>query len=114
MACPLVKGTGSLVLLSLCYLVLRRLLQLAALWVRSDQFKEFEIVVLRHELLVLRRRRKRPPLPAADRLFLTAASRRLPLRQLALVPGDTGNVASQASPFCSETLDVTSVGWTSH
>jgi hypothetical protein len=57
------------VLLSLCYLVLRRLIQLAALRVRSDQFKELEIVVLRHELAVLRRRTKRPPFTVADRLF---------------------------------------------
>ena len=41
--------------LSLCYLVLRRLLELAALRFRSSEFKELEIVVLRHELAVLRR-----------------------------------------------------------
>jgi hypothetical protein len=34
---------------SLCYLVLRRVLQLAALRFRSEEFKELEIVVLRHE-----------------------------------------------------------------
>jgi len=39
---------------SLCYLVLQRLLQLAALRFRSDEFKELEIVVLRHELAVSR------------------------------------------------------------
>jgi hypothetical protein len=44
---------------SLCHLVLRRLLQLAALRLRSDEFKELEIVVLRHELAVLRRHRSR-------------------------------------------------------
>jgi hypothetical protein len=47
---------------SLCYLVLRRLLQLAALRFRSDEFKELEIVVLRHELAVLRRQLARPEL----------------------------------------------------
>ena len=35
---------------SLCYLALRRVLQLAALRFRSTEFKELEIVVLRHEL----------------------------------------------------------------
>jgi len=44
---------------SLCYLVLRRLLQLAALRFRSDEFKELEIVVLRHELAVLDERSRR-------------------------------------------------------
>jgi putative transposase len=63
---------------SLCYLVLRRLLQLAALRFRSDEFKELEIVVLRHELAVLRRQRARPELSASDRVFLAAASRLLP------------------------------------
>jgi transposase InsO family protein len=66
---------GGFVLVSFCYLVLRRLLQLAALRVRSNDFKELEIVVLRHELAILRRQRKRPILTAVDRLFLTAASR---------------------------------------
>jgi transposase InsO family protein len=58
-----------------CYLVLRGLLQLAALRVRSNDFKELEIVVLRHELAILRRQRKRPVLTTVDRLFLAAASR---------------------------------------
>ncbi len=47
---------------SLCYLVLRRVLQLAALRFRSEEFKELEIVVLRHELAVLRRQVARPEL----------------------------------------------------
>ena len=63
---------------SLCYLVLRRLLQLAALRLRSEEFKELEIVVLRHELTVLRRQAARPKLRPADRVFLAAASRLLP------------------------------------
>jgi hypothetical protein len=63
---------------SLCYVVLGRLLQLAALRLRSEEFKELEIVVLRHELAVLRRQAGRPELKPADRVFLAAASRLLP------------------------------------
>ena len=63
---------------SLCYVVLRRVLQLAALRLRSDDFKKLEIVVLRHELAVLRRQAGRPQLRPADRVFLAAASRLLP------------------------------------
>jgi len=63
---------------SFCYLVLARLLQLAALRFRSQEFKELEIVVLRHELAVLRRQTGRPELKPADRVFLAAASRLLP------------------------------------
>ena len=40
--------------------------------------KELEIVVLRHELAILRRHARRPPITARDRLFLAAASRPLP------------------------------------
>jgi putative transposase len=65
------------VFLSLC-LVLRRVLGLAAMRVRSNDFKDLEIVVLRHELAILRRRTRRLALTWTDRLFLAAASRLLP------------------------------------
>jgi putative transposase len=63
---------------SFCYVVIRGVLQLAALRFRSEDFKELEIVVLRHELAVLRRQAGRPELKPADRVFLAAASRLLP------------------------------------
>src|SRR6266508_3404906 len=56
--------------------MVQRLLQLAALRFRSDEFKELEIVVLRHELAVLRRQLAQPEPP--DRVSLAAASRLLP------------------------------------
>jgi putative transposase len=63
---------------SLCYFLVRCVLQLVFLGPRSQDFKELEIVVLRHELSVLRRQTRRPQLTTADRVFLTAASRLLP------------------------------------
>ena len=63
---------------SLCYVMLRWLLQLVALRMRSHEWKELEIVVLRHELAILRRQTRRPPITALDRIFLAAASRLLP------------------------------------
>jgi putative transposase len=63
---------------SFCYLVLRCLFQLVSLRPRSGDFKELEIVVLRHELSVLRRQAGRPQLTTTDRVFLSAASRLLP------------------------------------
>jgi putative transposase len=57
---------------------LRYLLQLALLRRRSKEFKELEIVVLRHEVSVLRRQVTRPQLEPSDRLLLTAASQLLP------------------------------------
>jgi putative transposase len=66
------------VFLSLGYVALQRVLQLLVLRFRSNDVKDLEIVVLRHELAVFQRRIRRPPLTSADRAFLAAASRMLP------------------------------------
>jgi putative transposase len=66
------------VFLSVVYVVFLRILQLVLLLFRSAESKDLEIVVLRHELVVLRRHVRRPTFRAADRLFLAAASRSLP------------------------------------
>ena len=61
--------------LSLCYTALQWILQLAVLRGRSNEFKDLEIIVLRHELAILRRRTRRPAMAWTDRLCLAAASR---------------------------------------
>jgi putative transposase len=66
------------VALSFLYWALRRLLELLALLVRSEHSKEIEILVLRHQLHVLRRDVARPRLRPADRALLAAFSRALP------------------------------------
>jgi putative transposase len=68
------------VLWSLAYLVVRRLFELLVLCCRSSGSKELEILVLRHELSILRRQPRRSQLREADRLFLAALSRALPRR----------------------------------
>ena len=66
---------------SLLYILTRRMLELVALRFRSRRSKDLEIVVLRHELAILRRQVARPELSDADRVFLAAASRVLPRRR---------------------------------
>ena len=65
----------------LLYILTRRLLTLVAVAFRSDRSTDLEIVVLRHELAILRRQVTRPELSDADRIFLAAASRLLPRRR---------------------------------
>ena len=65
-------------LLSLCYVLVRRVLQVAVWRRRSEAVQALEVVVLRHELAILRRQTKRPTLTMVDRLFLAASSRLLP------------------------------------
>jgi Homeodomain-like domain len=67
-----------LMLPKLAYLTLCRSIQLLALLGRGDASKDLEILVLRHQLSVLRRQVPRPRLEPADRALLAAVSRVLP------------------------------------
>jgi putative transposase len=69
------------VLPRLAYLTLCRSIQLLALLARGDAAKDLEILVLRHQLTVLRRQLPRPRLDPADRALLAAISRPLPRAQ---------------------------------
>ncbi len=67
-------------LVSFVYVVACRLFALVVLLARSDRSKELELLVLRHELSILRRQARRPQLTEGDRLILAALSRLLPRR----------------------------------
>ncbi|GAA0408119.1 hypothetical protein Acor_82300 [Acrocarpospora corrugata] len=60
------------------YLILGRVFQLLFLLGRGDRAKAAEIVVLRHQVAVLRRQVNRPDLQPVDRVVLAALSRLLP------------------------------------
>jgi putative transposase len=66
------------VLPRLAYLTLCRSIQLLARLARGDTAKDFEILVLRDQLTVLRRQVPRPRLEPTDRALLAAISRVLP------------------------------------
>jgi len=65
------------VLFALVYLLVRRAVRLAA-GSASELRNDVEIVVLRHQLAVLKRQVGRPRLRRRDRLFMAALSRVLP------------------------------------
>jgi len=63
---------------SLLYLLLRQVLQMLTHLARDGGAKDVELLVLRHQVAVLRRQVHRPDLEPADRVVLAALSRLLP------------------------------------
>ena len=77
---PLLAGAGRMagMVFSFLYLAFRALLGALVRSRRGLDLKEIELLVLRHELEVLRRQVARPKLRAADRALLAAAACHLP------------------------------------
>ena len=70
----------AIVSLRLLYLLFLQVLRLVLLLGRPPSTKDIELLVLRHEVAVLRRTNPRPRLDWADRAVLAALSRGLPTR----------------------------------
>jgi putative transposase len=64
--------------LRLLYLLLRQVMGWLALLARSSAARDVELLMLRHEVAVLRRQVARPPLDWAERAVLAGLARLLP------------------------------------
>ena len=71
-------GMISAVSLRLLYLIFQHALGLLLLMSRASSTKDVELLVLRHEVAVLRRTTSRPRMDWADRAVFAALVRRLP------------------------------------
>ncbi len=75
-----------------------RVFELAVLVARSERSKELEILVLRHELSILRRQVTRPQLTPRDRLVLSALSCVLPRVGYVNPSGGSKRLGAESQP----------------
>jgi hypothetical protein len=90
------------VLFRLAYLLMIQLFGWLALLARSNTSKDVEILILRHEVAVLRRRVTRPKPDWADRAVIAAAAQ----APAAAPDRDTRHPARQAPPPDQEQVDM--------
>ena len=86
---------------SFLYLAVRALLGALVRSRRGLHVKDVELLVLRHELEILRRQVVRPKLRTVDRALLAAAACHLPRSSRGVLSGDSADAAALASGACS-------------
>lgn len=91
---------------SLLYLLLHQILQMLSQIARDGGAKDAEILVLRHQVAVLRRQVTRPVLEPADRMVLAALSRLLPRPRWVRVLRHPGHAVAVAPRTRRPTMDV--------
>ncbi len=91
--------------LSFAYLAFSAVLKLFLGRRRSEFTKDIELIVSRHQLLVLGRQAGRPSLRPADRAFLAALARVLPRRRRTGVDRDAADASALAPGAGSTQVD---------
>jgi hypothetical protein len=92
--------------LRLLYLIFQQVLGLVLLMGRTSSAKDVELLVLRHEVSVLRRTNSRPRMNWADRALFAALIRRLPRTLRAQPPGRAGHDSVLAPPTGTQAVDL--------
>lgn len=77
---------------------------LVVLRLDRDRDRDIELLLLRHELSVLRRTVKKPRLNSADRMILASLAMRLPRRAWGGIAGGAGNRVGLASGFGAQKM----------
>ena len=90
----------------LAYLLLCRTFQLLVLLVRGDAAKDLEILVLRHQLTVLRRQVACPRLEPARPSSTRCSQPRAAPCALVVLPGQAGDAVALASAACRWGVDL--------
>jgi len=101
----------SVVLLSVCYVAILRVLQPIFLLSRSAEFKELEIVVLRHELTVLPAPSASASIQVSGPVVLGGGQPDVATGPLVVVFGHAINAALLAQTTGDEPLDVRATAW---
>jgi hypothetical protein len=90
----------------LLYLIFWQVLGLVLLSCRTAAAKDVELLVLRHEVAILRRTNPRPTMDWADRAVLAALHAAAAAGTALPPPGHSGHDLALASPSRSPTMDL--------